>query len=40
MKLLPWDMQREMTLYSVEDIEKEDQVQVMKEDEVQVMKVR
>ena len=34
----PWDMQREMTLYSVEDIEKEDQVQVMKEDEVQVMK--
>ena len=29
----PWDMQSEMTLYSVEDIEKEDEVKVMKEDE-------
>ena len=30
---VPWDKQSEMTLYSVEEIEKEDEVQMMKEDE-------
>ena len=29
----PWDKQSEMTLYSVEEIEEEDRLQVMKEDE-------
>ena len=27
---VPWDKQSEMTLYSVEEIEKEDEVQMMK----------